>query len=54
MAASTERLRSGALLWGLLLVFCILSGEKLLVGDGSPPPNPLYTPPENRITSRIN
>jgi hypothetical protein len=54
MAASSERLRDRALLWGILLVFTSLSGEKLLVGDGSPPPNPLYTPPENRITSRIN
>jgi hypothetical protein len=36
MAASTERLRGGALFWRLLLAFITLSGENLLVGDGSP------------------
>jgi hypothetical protein len=36
MAASSERLRDRALLWGILLVFISLSGEKLLVGDGFP------------------
>jgi hypothetical protein len=36
MAANAARLRDGARLWGLHLAFLILSGKKLLVGDGFP------------------